>query len=98
MDAISSFGETLKRLRNEKGLTQQELANLSGISRVEIARLETGERGKKRSPSLASAQKLAAALGVDCTAFQDAPADAEPVKPEAKPAKAAKGKRKKGGS
>lgn len=44
-----NFGEFIKQLRNDKGLSQRELAEKSGISNAEISRIETGER-KKTSP------------------------------------------------
>jgi len=53
----------LERLREERKrsrLTQQELAKLSGVNRVTIARLETG--ASKAKPE--TARKLARALKV----------------------------------
>lgn len=54
----------LARLRTERGLTQQNLANLSGVHRVTIANLE---RGTKRIEGLhfSAALALASALNVD---------------------------------
>ena len=51
----------IKRMRLEKGLTQEELATRVSIGRVNINRYETG----KRTPSIDTARKIAAAL--DCT-------------------------------
>jgi transcriptional regulator with XRE-family HTH domain len=48
------FGEYLKELRRNKGLTQKELAELSGFSNAEISKIESGER-KKPSPDLLKA-------------------------------------------
>lgn len=53
--------EALKRLRKERGLTQQSLADLSGVHRVTIARLESGAH---RGMDLATARQLAPRLGV----------------------------------
>lgn len=50
----------LAEVRREKGWTQTELAEASGINRVTIARYETG----KQSPTLRLLEKLAEALGV----------------------------------
>lgn len=40
-ESISDFGKQLKSIRKSKGLTQVELANISGISRRAIAHYET---------------------------------------------------------
>jgi transcriptional regulator with XRE-family HTH domain len=54
--------ERLKYLRSEAGLTQQQLAERSGIS---IASLMALEQGRNPNPRLDTLRKLAAALG--CT-------------------------------
>jgi transcriptional regulator with XRE-family HTH domain len=53
---------TLKRLRSAAGLTQQQLAERSGLS---IASLMALEQGRNPNPRLDTLRKLAAALG--CT-------------------------------
>ena len=63
---MSAFGQALKRMREEKDWTREQLAEKCGLSRMQIFRLETGEQGA----SWETVQALAAALGVDCTAFQ----------------------------
>jgi transcriptional regulator with XRE-family HTH domain len=73
MDA-SNFGLRLKELRTRAGLTQPELAERAGLSKAGIADWEQG----RRKPSWEVVLKLADALGVDCSAFHEAPA---PVKP-----------------
>lgn len=52
----------LKEIRNEKGYTQQKLAEISGVSLNNIARLETGDL---KNPTVSTVTKLAHALG--CT-------------------------------
>jgi transcriptional regulator with XRE-family HTH domain len=84
MSANETFGQRLRKLRKEKGLTQEALAERIGagghyLSRVQIARLETD----MHQPSWETVQNIAAALGVDCTAFQGATV-AETVKPSGK--------------
>lgn len=54
------FGPILRKLRNDKGLSQHDLAAKLEISRSHIGRLETGEK----QPSLAMLFRLAAALDV----------------------------------
>jgi transcriptional regulator with XRE-family HTH domain len=50
----------LKEWRKAKGLTQQKLADRSGVARTQIAKFETGAR----VPDLADLEFLAGALGV----------------------------------
>jgi len=50
----------LKRLREERGLTQERLAKRSGVSHGYLARLEIG----MHDPSLSTLAKLAKALRV----------------------------------
>lgn len=51
----------IKQIREEKGLTQEKLSELSGVSRNLIARLETGELASTSTNTLF---KLARALNV----------------------------------
>lgn len=50
----------LAQVRKEKGLTQAALSDLSGVSRITIARYEIGAI----SPSVRNLEKLSGALGV----------------------------------
>lgn len=50
----------LKGIRQQKGMTQRQLSEASGINRASIAKYETG----KSVPSLNNAEKLAKALDV----------------------------------
>ena len=60
--AVSSrrLGDRAKELRRGRGLTLEELADLSGVSRAMISKLERGEK----NPTLVVAAKLAEGLGV----------------------------------
>jgi len=49
----------LARLRIAKGLTQEELAERSGLKQPNIARMETG----KAAPTLDTLRRVAAAMG-----------------------------------
>jgi len=60
MDIRKDLGKRILALRNEKGLTQEELAERTGLSNTYIAMLETG----KRTPSLEALYKLTDALNV----------------------------------
>lgn len=69
----SSFGIKLKELRTAAGLTQAALAEKAGVSKGGIANIEQGIR----EPVWSTIVALAAALGVDCSAFQQSPPTAE---------------------
>ena len=60
MDMRRLVGRNVKRIRQEKGLTQEQLAELSGFSQQYISGLERG----RRNPTVVSLYELAAALGV----------------------------------
>jgi transcriptional regulator with XRE-family HTH domain len=65
------MGGRLRELREQKGLTQSQLAELVGVKRDAVARWEADVR----EPGWSNAVALAQALGVDCTAFLQAPAE-----------------------
>lgn len=52
-------GALIKRFRNELGLSQEKLSEISGVSRVTISLLETGQQ---TSTEVGTLLKLAAAL------------------------------------
>lgn len=57
------MGERIKARRCELGLSQEELANRAGVSRVQISNLERGE-----SKNIQSKTALAIAEALDTTA------------------------------
>lgn len=63
------FGYRLARLRDERGLTQQMLADQAGITREYVSMLECGRRTLGRLPTL---QALAHSLGIDWRILADA--------------------------
>jgi transcriptional regulator with XRE-family HTH domain len=60
VDLDRSFGPNLRRRRNERGYSQEELAHRADLHRTEIGLLERGER----EPKLGVIVKLAGALAV----------------------------------
>jgi transcriptional regulator with XRE-family HTH domain len=62
VEAVSSgqLGKRVRELRRGRGLTLDGLAELSGVSRAMISKLERGEK----NPTLVVAAKLAEGLGV----------------------------------
>ena len=56
-----AVGRMYKQARKEMGLTQQEVADVSGVKRPNIARLESG----KHSPTVDMLNRIAASLGMD---------------------------------
>lgn len=61
-DEFALFDEMLKARKNA-GLTQADIAKKMGTKTPAIARLEASGRQKKHSPSLATLQKYAEAVG-----------------------------------
>jgi transcriptional regulator with XRE-family HTH domain len=57
----AEFGNYLKQLREQKGLTINQLASLAGISGAQISRIENGLRGV---PKPATLRKIAEATEV----------------------------------
>ncbi len=61
MEAVVLIGDTLKRLRTESALTQEELAASAGLTTAAVARIERNEA----NPRPSTLRKLAAALEVE---------------------------------
>lgn len=60
MDMRKLVGRNAARIRREKGLTQEELAEKSGLSQQYLSGLEQG----RRNPTIVTLYELAVALGV----------------------------------
>jgi transcriptional regulator with XRE-family HTH domain len=61
MDVRERVGLNLQRLRREKGLSQEELADLAGIHQTYLSGVERG----KRNPTVTVLHRIAEALGAD---------------------------------
>ncbi len=60
MDMRKLVGRNAARIRKEKGMTQERLAELSGLSQQYLSGLERG----RRNPTIVTIYELANALGV----------------------------------
>ena len=91
MDHNFSLGAKLRSIRDERGLSQRELAQKAGLSTNAVSLIERDET----SPSVATLQSLAAALGVKMSFFfeEDGPQHVLHVKSGVRPAMEGKGVR-----
>lgn len=78
-----TFAEKLRELRDERGLSEAKLAKVSGLPFGSVHSYGQGDR----LPGFAAVVKLAAALGVDCTAFSQCEDIAEEKPAKRKPRK-----------
>jgi transcriptional regulator with XRE-family HTH domain len=74
MDEICKrFGDRIRALRNDRGLSQEALADLAGLHRTYIGSVERG----KQNLSLVNIERLATTLGVSLAElfkpFKDVP-------------------------
>lgn len=60
MDMRKLVGRNVRRIRIEKGLTQEQLAERAGVSQYYVSLLENGGR----NPTVVSLWELSQALGV----------------------------------
>jgi transcriptional regulator with XRE-family HTH domain len=60
MDMRKLVGRNVRRIRQKKALTQEQLAEISGFSQQYISALEQG----RRNPTVVTLYELALALGV----------------------------------
>ena len=61
MDKLKAFGEKIRKIRIERGLSQEKLAFLSGLHRTYVGAIERGER----NVSFKNIEKIAKTLKVD---------------------------------
>lgn len=57
---VLTFGERVRLLRKEKGLSQEELADKADVHRTYVGMIERGEK----NITIVNIQKIAKALGV----------------------------------
>jgi len=63
------FTNQLKRLREERGLTQKKLSEMAGVYRTYISDVETG----RRIPSLTLLEKITKSLGLQLIVYIGCP-------------------------
>jgi transcriptional regulator with XRE-family HTH domain len=61
MDVRERVGLNLQKLRRERGLSQEELADRANIHQTYLSGVERG----KRNPTITVLQRIAVALGAD---------------------------------
>ncbi len=61
MDIVEVFGKNVRRLRTQKGMSQEKFAERCGLHRTYISDIECFSR----NVSLATVQRIAAALEVE---------------------------------
>ena len=62
---IKAFGQKVKELRNSRGLSQEQLANLAEIPLSQVGRIERGEI----NPTLSTINVLSIALKIKISDF-----------------------------
>jgi transcriptional regulator with XRE-family HTH domain len=67
MEPLEAFAANVRRLRRQRGLTQERLAELSDLHLTDIARIET----LRRDPGVKVAAKIAMGLDVETPALFD---------------------------
>src|SRR2546429_8490937 len=72
---MEAFGGVLRARRLSRGLTQEELSRLAGVS---VRAVRDIERGRVRRPRKDSVRRLAAAVGLDPTAPDERPGGNRP--------------------
>ncbi|AEI71141.1 hypothetical protein [EBPR siphovirus 5] len=79
-DIAKTIGNRLAELRAERGLTLQDVADRTGLSKTHVWELEAG---RTRNPSIDTAVRLARALGVSLDYLTGIDSAAPTLHPEA---------------
>lgn len=67
MDIKKKFGDNLRRIRLEKGISQEKLAEIADLHRTYVGSVERGER----NISLVNIEKISVALEIPLEKFFD---------------------------
>ena len=65
MDLVQLLGRNMRRLRRERGLSQEQLAHDADMKRSYVSDMERGTR----NPSVRALERIASALGVPPSAL-----------------------------
>jgi transcriptional regulator with XRE-family HTH domain len=60
ISAVGKLGGNLRAVRNKRGLSQEQVAERSGVHATEVSRIESG----KRDPRVSTVERLAKAVKV----------------------------------
>ena len=60
-DPVAAFARRLRRIRQERGLSQEQLASIAGLDRTYVSSCEAG----RRNATIRTIDRLSGALGVD---------------------------------
>ena len=71
-DPCVAFGQRLRRIRLQRGLSQEQLASLAHLDRTYVSSCESG----RRNATIRTIARLSAALDVDASALVS---DAQPA-------------------
>jgi transcriptional regulator with XRE-family HTH domain len=63
MEPLDTFAANVRRLRRQRGLSQERLAELADLHMTDIARIET----RRRDPGVKVVAKIAYGLGVSAS-------------------------------
>jgi transcriptional regulator with XRE-family HTH domain len=64
-DPVAAFAARLRRLRTERGISQEELAHRAGLDRTYVSSCEAG----RRNVTIRTISRLSEALSVDAAAL-----------------------------
>ena len=68
VSAVSTYGEAIKQLRQERGLSQEEVAHAAGVATSTVSRIERASI----EPRAAALEKIAKGLGVTLVELAEA--------------------------
>jgi transcriptional regulator with XRE-family HTH domain len=77
-----SIGQRIAELRQDKGVSLQDVADAVGVSKAHIWQLERGEKGRAQNPAMGLVERLADYFGVSVAFLVGEDVTAEATDPE----------------